>query len=123
MNPRLPDMLDRLVALADRLTRAHDTGGWRSDGTVSVELDQLYGELRLMADDPQPDKIVDDTALLLTDCLRHLNANAGPLGDAGLAMKWRTLSGAFLPFVRTDYARARGFTAVPDAPDYVRAQR
>lgn len=122
MNPRLPKLLDMLVGVADQLVRAQDRGPWIVDPQRRVLLDQLYGELHELVHEPQPDKIVDETALLLIDCLRHLDERAGPLGDTVAATKWRVLAQSLLVFVRTDFANAQGYAAVPDRQDYAPAR-
>jgi len=107
MHPRTPEMLSRLIGIADAILGETRVGRLRGDRSRSVELGQVYGELvTLWGRPPLPDVGFDETALLLAQCLMHLDEYGGPLGELNREGKWAALSAAFLGFVRTDLARA-----------------
>lgn len=119
MHPRTPEILSRLIGLADAMVRAQDEGRWRTDLTRGVALGQVYGELATLRRAPTDTEAgFDDAALMLNQCLILLDRDAGPAGDTLAATKWTAISKLFLPFVRADLARAIEASAHPATSDH-----
>lgn len=104
MNIRTPDILSRLVGLADRMIREQDARELRPDAARGVELGQIEAELIVLLEEPIDDRGFDETAAMLAQCLMHLNCRGGALGDTEAATRWAKLAQSFVPFVRTDFA-------------------
>ncbi len=121
MNPRVPDLLSRLIGLADTMLLLHGENALRPQPERSVMLGQVYGELvtrrRALAEGSPG---FDDTAIMLNQCLMHLDDDAGVLGYANTAAKWAIISKSFLPFVRTDLALALTRAARPSTTEQAR---
>lgn len=115
MDPRTSEVLSRLCGNAIAMERAQDSGALRPDRMRAVELGQIYGELKEMHA-RRADCGFDETAMMLCECLIHLDENAAPLGDSERATKWRYLAKSFLGFVQADLAVA--MTARPSTSDH-----
>lgn len=117
MNPRTPDILSRLVGIADTMVREQDAGALRPNGMRAAELGQIYGELSTLRT-PATEAGFDEAALLLCHCLILLDERGGPLGEKAAATKWALLSKSFLPWVRTDLSLAMVIALHPPTTDH-----
>jgi len=123
MHPRVPELLSRLVGIADAMQREHEAGKLVANHARSIELGQVYGELAEMRVVAVADGSFDDTATMLARCLMIMETRGGRLGSPTAEAKWAILAKSFLAFVRTDLAKAMERAAHPATTEQTRDGR
>jgi len=109
MNPRVPELLSRLLDLAAR-TLERPSGDARRVALAETLVEQVFEGAGWATDTPP--RLINDFTLMLAKLLRLIERE-GPLGDREIIVRAETVARALLPFVQADASRAMALAARP----------
>lgn len=102
------ELLDRVVRIADMALKIGDFRHWHAqchvpESTLRVLIQQVEAVARKPCASAD-ERVIGDEAVMMMQAL--LNAELHTLsGDVERGTRWRTIAGAFTPFLRSDLAR------------------
>jgi hypothetical protein len=113
MNPKVPDVLGRVLNLA-HVTLDHPTGDLRRLDQIEKLFDEVHHASTWPSEGPS---LVNDWTLMLMKMLRKIE-RLGPLGDTDELARATTVGLALMPYVSADVLKAHAIAARPSTTDH-----
>lgn len=120
MNPKTPELLGRVLALAEKVLD-RPSGDPRRQDAVEKLFDEVH-EATSWGTDEKAGRLVNQWTVLLVQMMRRIET-LGPLGDADELVRASTIGAVLIGFVQRDCVAALGIAARGGRADREGARR